>query len=149
MCPTMARMMRRVPLPLRTWSGALLVCALLLCLASLARPAMAMPMSMPGPMGTMSSATDVGAVAERMPARAAGHAVTVSDSGERGPHCPMAEEQCASPKATVIQGSPAASGHGEVPEAVACSPAALVSQPNAPPPTLPPPDLHRLCVSRT
>lgn len=145
----MARMTRRVPLPLRTWSGALLVCALLLCLAGLARPVMAMPMAMPGPMGTMSSAPRADAVVERVPMGAAGHAVMAADSGERGPHCPMAEEPCASPKGTVAQAGQAAVGHGDVPQVVACSPAALVSQPNAPPPALRPPDLHRLCVSRT
>jgi hypothetical protein len=144
----MARMMRRVPLPLRTWSGALLVCALMLCLAGLARPAMAM--AMPGPMEAASSMS-MGAASGQMPVEAAGHAeqAMATDSAGHGAPCPMTQQHCAAPKATVAQDGPAGPVLADLPRAVACSPAALVSQPNAPPPALPPPELHRLCVSRT
>ncbi|MBT2395999.1 hypothetical protein [Streptomyces sp. ISL-100] len=133
-------MTRRVPPALRTWSGALLVCALMLCLSGLARPAMAaaMPMTMPGPMESASSA-----------AAEAGHTAMVTDSAGGGPQCPMVQEQCAAPKATVVQDGPTAPALGDAPQTTPCSTVDLLSQPNAPPPPLPPPDLHRLCVSRT
>ncbi|MBT2391591.1 hypothetical protein J7E87_19665 [Streptomyces sp. ISL-1] len=61
----------------------------------------------------------------------------------------MTQQQCVSPKATIAQDSPTAPKLGNVPPSTACLAAALVPQSNAPPPALPPPDLHRLCVSRT
>ncbi|MET8681955.1 hypothetical protein ABZW18_31345 [Streptomyces sp. NPDC004647] len=143
-------MTRGVPLPLRTWSGALLVCALLLCLSGLARPAMAM--TMPGPMEEMgASASVAGHAFGQMPVEAAGHATEpmVTDAAGRGPHCPMTQQQCEAPKAAVVQDGSAGSVPVDLPRGLPCNPAAEVSQLNAPPPALPPPDLHRLCVSRT
>ncbi|MCP3820250.1 hypothetical protein NLX86_19740 [Streptomyces sp. A3M-1-3] len=144
-------MSRRVLPPLRAWSGALLVCALMFCLTGLARPAMAMPsstpsmeMAAPGAVGGDSSGL--------MQAEAAGQAAAIamaSGSAEHGAHCPMAEKQCEAPKATFgpdVQPIPALTG---LSMGTACSAAALMALPNAPPPALPPPDLHRLCVSRT
>ncbi|MGP3980849.1 hypothetical protein [Streptomyces sp. KR80] len=143
-------MTRRVPPPLRTWSGALLVCALMLCLSGLARPALAM--EMPAPMKSASSTTSGGAASGgRMLTETAGHPaqLMMTYSAGHGPHCPMIQQQCETPQATVVPDGPVATALGESPRAVACSPAALVSQANAPPPPVPPPDLHRLCVSRT
>ncbi|MFE9647169.1 hypothetical protein ACFYO0_24265 [Streptomyces sp. NPDC006365] len=79
----------------------------------------------------------------------AGQAVRAAEASYTGPHCPMAQQQCVSPKATIAQDSPTAPKIGDVPPSTACPAAALLPQSNAPPPTLPPPDLHRLCVSRT
>ncbi|MGP3947493.1 hypothetical protein [Streptomyces sp. 7N604] len=144
-------MSRRVLMPLRAWSGALLVCALVACLSGLAQPAMAMPSS----MASMEMAAPAAVSARSSPAmhaEAAGHVTatpTATGSVEHGAHCPMVEKQCAAPKATLghdVQPGPALT---DLPTAMACSPAAVVAQPNAPPPALPPPDLHRLCVSRT
>ncbi|MDJ0464591.1 hypothetical protein [Streptomyces sp. H27-C3] len=131
-------MSRRLLLPLRTWSGVLLVCALFACLSGLARPAMAMP----GPM----EMTPRVAVAAH-----SGHAVTPAVAGtkDHGPRCPMAAEQCVAPKATLAQDGPAGPVLAPVPHAMACGHALLMEQPNAPPRIVDPPDLHRLCVSRT
>lgn len=134
----MARMSRRLLLPLRTWSGVLLVCALFACLSGLARPAMAMP-------GPMEMAPRIAVEAH------AGHAVTpaVAGSQEHGPRCPVAAEQCVAPKATLAQDGPAAPVLAPVPHVMACGHGLLMAQPNAPPSAVAPPDLHRLCVSRT
>lgn len=148
-CLSMARMTRRVPPALRTWSGALLVCALMLCLSGLARPAVAMPMSMPASMGTMSAPAGAeSTVPGQTSLGVAGQAVRAAEASYAGPHCPMAQQQCVSPKATIAQDSPTAPKLGGVPPSTACPRAVLVPQSNAPP-ALPPPDLHRLCVSRT
>jgi hypothetical protein len=136
----MARMSRRLLLPLRTWSGVLLVCALFACLSGLARPAMSM--SMPGPME----------MAPRVAVDAhGGHAVTPAVAGvqDHGPRCPVAAEQCVAPKATLAQDGLAGPVLAPVPHAMACGNALLTAQPNAPPSAVAPPDLHRLCVSRT
>lgn len=134
----MARMSRRVLLPIRTWSGVLLVCALFACLSGLARPAMAMP----GPT-EMAPRVAVGAHAR--------HAVTPAVAGvqDHGPRCPAAQEQCVAPKVTLAQDGQAGPVLALVPHAMACGHALLVAQPNAPPSAVAPPDLHRLCVSRT
>ncbi|WP_461058485.1 hypothetical protein [Streptomyces pseudoechinosporeus] len=143
-------MCRGVQMPLRAWSGALLVCTLMLCLAGLARPAMAMPSSMAS-MEMAAPAAAGGHSSSAMQAEAAGQSAAmpmVSGSAQHGAHCPMVEQQCPSPQATLghdVQPSPALS---DVPVAAACSQAAE-AQPGASPPALPPPDLHRLCVSRT
>jgi hypothetical protein len=83
------------------------------------------------------------------PAGQAAATAMAADAASHGAHCPMVEKQCAAPKATLghdVQPGPAPSG---LPTAMACAPAAVVALPNAPPPAHPPPDLHRLCVSRT
>ncbi|AJT63155.1 hypothetical protein T261_1469 [Streptomyces lydicus] len=134
----MARMVRRLPLSLRTWSGALLVCALFVCLSGMMRPLM----TMPEPMEMASPA-----------AMAAGHpapAPAVHGSPDHDPDCPMVDQRCGTLKATLAQDGPT----GQVPvptnasDAMTCSPALLVARPHAPP-HMAPPDLHRLCVSRT
>lgn len=143
----MAGMSRRVPHALRMLSGALLVCALVLCLSGLARSTMTMPgqmeMTPPAPAGGHTR----GQVLAGAAPLAAG---PMAESPDRSAQCPMAEQQCAAPKAVLAQDGPAAPALSDLPQAMAsCSPAAVVAQPNAPPPALPPPDLHRLCVSRT
>ncbi|MCP3821616.1 hypothetical protein NLX86_27050 [Streptomyces sp. A3M-1-3] len=126
--------------PLRTWSGALLVCALFVCLSGLARPAMAM--AMPGPMDVAPPVAS-GAHAEHAAASA------MAEEPDHSPHCPATHEQCVAPKATLAQDVP--SGHvlAGASRATVCIPTLPVAQPNAPPPMAAPPDLHRLCVSRT
>ncbi|MFE1788725.1 hypothetical protein ACFW7J_10075 [Streptomyces sp. NPDC059525] len=131
-------MSRRLLLLTRTWSGVLLVCALFACLSGLARPAMAMPVSMD--------------MAARIVAAApAAHAVTPTVAGVQahGPGCPAAQAQCVAPKVTLAQDGQAAPVLAPVPHAMACDPALRMAQPNAPPPAQAPPDLHQLCVSRT
>ncbi|MFE2283028.1 hypothetical protein ACFXDJ_02450 [Streptomyces sp. NPDC059443] len=134
-------MSRRLPLPLRTWSGVLLVCALFACLTGLARPAMAMPGpgSMPGSMQMSSHAAMSGHAA----------APAAAESPDHGPSCPMAAEQCVAPKGLVAQDGPAVPVLVTVSHVTVCSSGLLTGQPNAPPPAVAPPDLHRLCVSRT
>lgn len=144
----MARMTRRLPPALRMWSGALLVCALVVCLGGLARPAMAMTMAMPGAMEMAPAAMATGHMSGHDAELAVEQAVAESPTST--PHCPMAEEQCIAPKAVLSQDVPVGPGLTGSPQAVAgCSPDAVVAQPNAPPRALSPPDLHRLCVSRT
>ncbi|KPC65246.1 hypothetical protein ADL29_07740 [Streptomyces chattanoogensis] len=139
----MARMVRRLPLSLRTWSGALLVCALFVCLSGMTRPLTAMP----EPMEMASPAAEA--------AMAAGHpapapAPAVHGSPDHAPDCPMVDQRCGTLKATLAQDGPT----GQVPvpanasDAMTCSPALLVARPHAPP-HMAPPDLQRLCVSRT
>ncbi|MFB7172297.1 hypothetical protein ACFCYM_15915 [Streptomyces sp. NPDC056254] len=128
-------MSRRLPLSLRTWSGVLLVCALFACLTGLARPAMAMP----GPMEMSSHIVMSGHAA----------APAAAESPDHGPSCPMAAEQCVAPKGIVAQDGPAVPVLATVSHATPCSSDLLMTQPNAPPPAAAPPDLHRLCVSRT
>jgi hypothetical protein len=136
----MAPVSRRLLLPPRTWSGVLLVCALFACLTGLARPAMAMTMQTPMEMAPRIAA-DV----------AAGRAMTPALTGvqDHGSRCPAAQEQCEAPKVTLAQDGQAAPVLVLVPYAMACDPALLVGRPNAPPPEVAPPDLYRLCVSRT
>ncbi|MGW1886120.1 hypothetical protein [Streptomyces sp. NPDC001970] len=149
-------MSRRVLLPLRTWSGALLVCALFVCLSGLARPAMAMtmPMAMPAAVSAPMDAASHAAVGTA-PGDGHVHAIDAAASAvaesavDHSPRCPAAEKQCAAPEATLAQDGPAGQAPAVTPRAIACSPARLVAQPNAPPPAVAPPDLHRLCVSRT
>ncbi|MET9817332.1 MULTISPECIES: hypothetical protein [unclassified Streptomyces] len=150
-------MSRRVLLPLRAWSGALVVCALMFCLAGLARPAMAMSSSM-GPMESMASmgmaapAASSGDSSAPGRAEAVGQPTATQAAGARqyGEHCPMADQQCVAPNATVASSVQTGLALTGLPAGAACSAAAvLAAGPNAPPPALPPPDLHRLCVSRT
>ncbi|GGS78625.1 hypothetical protein GCM10010222_20070 [Streptomyces tanashiensis] len=152
-------MVRRLPMPLRAWSGALLVCALLFCLGGLARPAMAMapmaPMSpaMPGmAMEAMGAPASTSAPAPTPAlASAAGDpaAATAAEPGAAGTRCPMVDPQCVSPQGTLTQDvQPLADPIGPS----STSPCAHVPDtawPHAPPEPLPPPDPHRLCVSRT
>lgn len=131
----MARMSRCLPLSLRMWSGVLLVCALFACLTGLARPAMAMP----GPMEMSSHIVMSGHAA----------ALAAAESPDHGPSCPMAQEQCVAAKGILAQDSPAVPVLATVSHATDCAPELLMTQPNVPPPAAAPPDLHRLCVSRT
>ncbi|MEK2479150.1 hypothetical protein [Streptomyces noursei] len=133
----MARMVRRVPLLSRTWSGALLVCALFVCLSGMTRPLMAMPepMAMAAPAAMVvghSTAT----------------AQAVTGTSDRDPDCPMAEQQCGTVKGTVAQDEPAEPVPATASGAATCAAVLLVARPHAPP-QVAPPDLHRLCVSRT
>ncbi|MCJ1676177.1 hypothetical protein MTF65_02130 [Streptomyces sp. APSN-46.1] len=130
-------MPQRLPLSLRAWSGVLLACALFACLTGLARPAMTM--AMPGPMDTAPHVA-VGGHTE------ASAAVATPD---HGPRCPVAQEQCVAPKGVLTQDGPTTPVLGIVPHATDCSPTLPRPWPHAPPPAAAPPDLHRLCVSRT
>ncbi|WP_143608545.1 hypothetical protein [Streptomyces sp. CB03234] len=140
-------MSRRVLLPLRTWSGALLVCVLFVCLSGLARPAMAMPGPMNMHVAPHSVASGHAEHAEHG-GQAAAPAVAES-SPDHGPRCPAAEEQCAAPEATLAQDGPSGQAPAVPARSAACSAALMKAQPNAPPPVVAPPDLHWLCVSRT
>ncbi len=143
----MTRMSRRVLMPFRAWSGALLACTVMLCLAGLARPAMAMPSSMAS-MERAAPAMARGLTHVAAGAQAAATAMATDAAGDSA-HCPMLKKQCAAPKATLgqdVQPNPVLTG---LPTVTSCSHAAVTAQTNAPPPALPPPDLHRLCVSRT
>ncbi|MCX5009468.1 hypothetical protein OG765_00365 [Streptomyces sp. NBC_00555] len=132
-------MPRPLPLSLRAWSGVLLVCALFACLTGLARPAMAMEMPMQGATDTTRH------VAVRGHAEASA-AVAVTD---HGPRCPVAQEQCVAPKGVLTQDGPTTPVLVIVPHATDGSPTLPRPWPHAPPPAAAPPDLHRLCVSRT
>ncbi|MGW6708972.1 hypothetical protein ACWGDE_29345 [Streptomyces sp. NPDC054956] len=158
-------MSRRLPPPLRTWSGALLVCALLLCLTGLARPAMARAMAMPGSMdmgmdmdmgvtaagghSAGPAARGTGAVEPAAVGTAVEDAAAVGTAGH-STDCPTPTEHCATARAVLAQGGPA----GPAPLLALlvtdrAAPAPPDAEPNAPPGTADPPDLHRLCVSRT
>ncbi|MFD3928310.1 hypothetical protein [Streptomyces sp. NPDC058614] len=131
-------MVSRVSSAFRLWSGVLLACALLLCLVGVARPAVAMPSGM-----------------ESMPASAMDCESGVAESMTVGPAaaegvCPMGRDHCAQLSATL----PAAAA--AVPALAEVAPVILPDLLRAPrtglPPQCgpdPPPDLHRLCVSRT
>lgn len=131
-------------MPLRAWSAALLLCALMFCLTGLARPTMAMSSST-APSASMASMemaapAQIGSDAPG-PVRA--------DAVEYGTQCPMAGTPCATQQATLSQQDQPSVAPTGLPTASPCFRAAGVAQPNAPPVELPPPDLHRLCVSRT
>ncbi|MFZ3493061.1 hypothetical protein ACODT5_07485 [Streptomyces sp. 5.8] len=134
-------MPRPLPPSLRTWSGVLLVCALFACLTGLARPAMAMPM--PGPMDTTPH------VAVRLHVEASAAASAAASAPDHGPRCPVAQEQCVASKVVLTQGSPAAPAPAITSHATDCPSRLPRPWPHAPPPAAAPPDLHRLCVSRT
>ncbi|MFE5480930.1 DUF6153 family protein [Streptomyces sp. NPDC056527] len=135
-------MMRRLPMTLRTWSGALLVCALLFCTGGLLRSAMAMPAAMPSM--TMAAAMETLGSAADDPAEAA-----KGDSGAAGMHCPMADSQCTAPQAVLVPNVQPLTDPLASPMAATCSSTAAKPWPHAPPSPPPPPDLHELCVSRT
>ncbi|MDD9375670.1 hypothetical protein M8Z33_03060 [Streptomyces sp. ZAF1911] len=67
---------------------------------------------------------------------------------DRDPRCPSAAEHCASQKVVLAQ-DVSAGRTDALSRPMAGSQSPLVAQPNAPPPAEAPPDLHRLCVSRT
>ncbi|WP_328967447.1 hypothetical protein [Streptomyces sp. NBC_00239] len=129
-------MPRHLPASLRTWSGVLLVCALFACLTGLARPAMAMtgPMPMAPPSVAMAQS---------------GTSAVSATSPANGPHCPAAEEQCVAPKGVLVQDGPATQVAAAPAHDAVCAGTPSPLWPHAPPPTAAPPDLHRLCVSRT
>ncbi|WP_327432910.1 hypothetical protein [Streptomyces sp. NBC_01236] len=123
----------------RLWAGVLMVCALLLCLGGLARPAMAMPSGME-PMPTAASGDASG-----------GAGTATAGRVDMDGTCPMGQQHCAKPSAAVpatAAAVPAALADAASPLPSA-SPWASQSRisPQAGPD--PPPDLHRLCVQRT
>ncbi|MFI2367341.1 hypothetical protein [Streptomyces sp. NPDC018833] len=75
------------------------------------------------------------AAAAQMPAEDVGQAAQpmVTDPADRGPHCPTTQQQCEVLKATVVHDGQTGSVPVDLPRAVSCNPAAVVSQPNAPP----------------
>ncbi|MET9953653.1 hypothetical protein ABZ135_19150 [Streptomyces sp. NPDC006339] len=133
------------PLPLRTWSGVLLVCALFACLTGLARPAMAMGMSMPmaAPM-TEHMTPAAWHSASASPANKATAAVP-----PKAPDCPVVDDQCVAPKGIPAQDGPSPAAPGASSSGASSSVPMGDSWPHAPPDVAAPPDLHRLCVSRT
>ncbi|MGK9464936.1 hypothetical protein ACSLFT_33610 (plasmid) [Streptomyces sp. G6] len=137
-------MISRAPLPLRLVSRVLMACALTLCLTGVARPATAMVMSAPmESMERMSGASDVALPTAR--------AATVVDSLSSEDSCPSSPDDCAQPPGTPPHGTPAAPACADGQQ----EPVAAVQPGNprsgVPPPveSVSPPDLHRLCVSRT
>lgn len=132
-------------MPLRAWSAALLLCALMFCLAGLARPAMAMSSST-APLASMAP------MEMAAPAQVSSDPPEVvrADAVEYGAQCPMAGTPCATQQATLSRpDQPSVAPIGLPVVAAPCFRAVGVAQPNAPPAALPTPDLHRLCVSRT
>lgn len=134
------------PSRLRLLPVLLVACVVTLCLTGLARPAMAMS----GMAGSMQS---VGM--EHMPAgmheAGAGAAPSVSDAHSLQQPCPMSSvSDCAQPSVSPVGGEPTLCAHGFD------GPAPAFMQPGPPrsgvPPPLAqpsPPELTRLCVSRT
>ncbi|MGA5215239.1 hypothetical protein ACPCAE_04060 [Streptomyces cinereoruber] len=142
---SMARMPSRPPLPLRTWSGVLMVCAVLACLTGLARPAMAMSMSMPmaAPMTEHMTPAAWHSASESRETKVA--AVVPP----KEPDCPVVDDQCVAPKGTPAQDSPSPAAPVASSSGASSSVPEGDSWPHAPPEATAPPDLHRLCVSRT
>lgn len=139
----MARMPRRLLLSLRAWTGALLACAVFVCVAGAARPAMAMDMA-------MDTAAPVAMADTVMVRHAAGErAPTVARVPDRHPDCPAADHECAAPGVTLGQDVSPTHVPAADSSAAGCAPRVRAAWPHAPPPTASPPDLHRLCVSRT
>ncbi|MFE2166967.1 hypothetical protein ACFXB3_18155 [Streptomyces sp. NPDC059447] len=127
-------MPRRQLLSLRAWTGALLACAVFVCLAGAARPAMAMDMSAPMAMARHTAGQE---------------APTVARVPERRPDCPAADHQCVAPKVTLGQEISPTHVPATASAVADRAPRARAAWPHAPPSTAGPPDLHRLCVSRT
>ncbi|MEV6734802.1 MULTISPECIES: hypothetical protein [unclassified Streptomyces] len=140
-------MSSRVLMPLRAWSAALLLCALMFCLAGLARPAMEMSSATAPSASMVSMASMEMAAPTQVSSDASG--VVRADAVEYGAQCPMAGTPCATQQATLVQQDQTSVAPIGLPAGAPCFRAAGVAQPNAPPVALPPPDLHRLCVSRT
>ncbi|QES18768.1 hypothetical protein DEJ46_06445 [Streptomyces venezuelae] len=139
------------PSRLRLLPVLLMACVVTLCLTGLARPAMAMPSTamseMPGPMESMG----MGNLPGGMHSAHTGQSLSVSDAHSLQQPCPMSSmSDCAQPSVSPL-GS----------EQTACTngfdrPAPAFMQPGpprsgVPPPLEPPspPELTRLCVSRT
>ncbi|MFJ8015771.1 hypothetical protein [Streptomyces sp. NPDC096339] len=141
-------MPRRLLLSLRAWTGALLACAVFVCLAGAARPAMAMPMSRSMPMSSPVAMADT-AMARHTAYRAERQASAVARVPDRRPDCPAADHQCVAPKVTLGQDSAPTHVPAAVSAVADCAPRVRAAWPHAPPPAASPPDLHRLCVSRT
>lgn len=134
----------RARLSLRLMSGVLLACALTLCLTGLAQPAMAMPAHTES-MYHMAESADA-------TEQALNTAAAVKSPGW-GDSCSSSADNCAQPSAVSPHGNPtaqAAPACSDVPRMpVAFQPEGIRS--GVPPPVESgsPPDLHRLCVSRT
>ncbi|MFE1805856.1 hypothetical protein [Streptomyces sp. NPDC059533] len=134
--------MPRLPLlSLRAWTGALLACAVFLCVAGAARPAMAMDMRAPMAK-TMAQTPTARHTAEEQGS-------TVARVPDRRPDCPAADHQCVAPKVTLGQEISPTHVPATASAAAEATPRARAAWPHAPPSTAGPPDLHRLCVSRT
>ncbi|MFF4871419.1 hypothetical protein [Streptomyces sp. NPDC000961] len=139
------------PSRLRLLPVLLVACVVTLCLTGLARPAMAMSgMTMSGMTGSMHSMG-----MEHMPTgmheAGNGAAPSASDAHSLQQPCPMSSvSDCAQPSVSPVSAEPTACAHGFD------GPAPAFMQPGPPrsgvPPPLAtpsPPELTRLCVSRT
>ncbi|MFB7943036.1 hypothetical protein [Streptomyces sp. NPDC056049] len=139
------------PSRLRLLPALLVACVVTLCLTGLARPAMAMPdMIMSGMPGSMQSMGMMGMPVERHAAET-GTSPSVSDADSLQQPCPMSSaSDCAQPSVSQVGGESIVCAHGFD------GPAPAFMQPGPPrsgvPPPLAqpaPPELTRLCVSRT
>ncbi|MDT9691884.1 hypothetical protein Q5762_26840 [Streptomyces sp. P9(2023)] len=134
------------PSRLRLLPVLLLACVVMLCLTGMARPAMATP----GMTGSMPS-MDMGEMMPGMHAAENGAAPAVSDPHSFQQTCPMSSvSDCAQPSVPPVAGDQSGCAHAED------APAPAFAQPGPPrsgvPPPLAspsPPELTRLCVSRT
>ncbi|MET9955393.1 MULTISPECIES: hypothetical protein [Streptomyces] len=136
------------PSRLRLLPALLVACVVTLCLTGMARPAMAMP----GMIGSMPSmGMDMNQMMIGMHAAENGTAPAVSDPHDFQQSCPMSSvSDCAQPSVPPVGGDRSGCAHAED------SPTPAFAQPEpplsgVPPPLAPPspPELTRLCVSRT
>lgn len=131
---------------LRLWAGALLVCALVLCVTGVARSAAAMSGS------TMMSMPQLG---QTDPAVGQESAATTAKAVGSGGVCPTNSDRCARPQAAAAPATPAApasAAHAADGPEAASAPQAWGRWSGVPPSDESAcglPDLHRLCVSRT
>lgn len=128
------------PPSLRLWAGLLLACALALCVTGAARCAAVMS---DGPMKAMHQpGQDV---------RTDGQDDTAVDEPGRDDPCPVGADHCAQSRAAAISAASASAHAADAPQTASVT-QAEVPRSGTPPSTVcdsPPPDLRRLCVSRT
>ncbi|GAA3388947.1 hypothetical protein [Streptomyces roseoviridis] len=140
------------PSRLRLLPALLMACVVALCLTGMARPAMVMP-GMTGSMPSMGMdmGMDMGQMMIGMHAAENGTAPAVSDPHDLQQPCPMSNvSDCAQPSVPPVGGDRSGCAHAED------APTPAFAQPGpprsgVPPPLAPPspPELTRLCVSRT
>ncbi|GAA3246136.1 hypothetical protein GCM10010469_01820 [Streptomyces labedae] len=132
-----------LPPSLRLWAGVLLACALVLCVTGAARSAAT---TSDGPMTAMHQLGD-----DEGAARQDSTAAKADDPAMDEP-CPTSADHCAQSRAAVAPAAPASAAHAaDAPRTV--SAVQLGVPRSGVPPSAAcasgPPDLQRLCVSRT